>query len=354
VRSTDYAESHFDAKAERYQRALNLYPLARGFELLPFFLLLQRVGRWHTRPARLVDALCGGGYLTSALSPCFERTLGVDVSTRMLTFYPAGDTISSSQAPIETQFAVLKQLRPDVVACLVGLHHVYDQQGSRIDREASDALQATVVEHWVRALAPHGCVIVADVADPDEKPPLHTELRTLPESETVFTQQLRIMLSNLAQSIAVSDTIMTDCPSSVGKYVDGVRLLAPQACRSRPALWFREIVNQHGAFGHADHFPRMARLRDTLHSVGLDARYFEIPTPWAFASEDALVHFFHELFAFGPTAASPEKVSASKRAFILDQADRYLGLTYDAHGPVFSGWRLGYLVVRTRHEGDAA
>jgi SAM-dependent methyltransferase len=280
----------------------------------------------------------------------FDRIVGIDVSARMLDFYPVGGRVRAIKAAIETHPKVLQELRPDVITCLAGVHHVYELDDGIVDDETSDAIQADLLVEWARSLSPGGCMIVADITDPRDNVSFSNDDRTLAAHNEALSRALENVRRAVGQYLSLSDGYPSRQPSSILQHVHSVLDAAPDANRAQPALWFREVVAKYGVYGHTDHFLKARRIEERLRSEGFDARYYELPTPWVFPSEDDFVYFFHEKFALGPPARHVDEIAASTRALIANEAHRLLGLTMGRNGHVFSGWRLGYYVVTRRDE----
>lgn len=344
--SIRFTEVHFDAKASRYQAAIRSSPLARTFEQLPFLLFLGSTINRDPHELVAADLLCGSGFLTHALRSCFRRIVGIDVSREMLAYFPVGENLERLKAGLDEHPEVLStQVQPDVILALAGLHHVYEVVDGIKDPEASDALQQAVLMGWARSLPQHGVMIVADVTDPSVPITYSSEGPLLDAISPAFLQVFEKHTRDLGTSLPLAGPLFSELPASISAYIDHVHAIAPCSREAQPGLWFRDVVARYGSFGHTDHFADPAVWIEPLVREGFRVRYHEIPTPWVFASADALVFFFYEKFVFGPPVDSVRDIPSGIRSLIEKKTRRYLGLSELASGAVAVGWRLGFYVV---------
>lgn len=346
-RSSRLVEAHFDAKAERYHRAIRAVPAARDLEILPFLLLLDdALSERDPRSLSLADMLCGSGFLTQALRGCFGDIVGMDISGGMLKYYPVGPRLRRRKAALDDQSTVLQAgQRPDVIVSLAGLHHVFVLEGGRIDRDASDEVQARVISNWAASLAEGGALILADVTSPDEAPEFPTSAELLASGDGVFRERLG-ELERQCRVLLRSEWPSVTRPTSALAYAEHVLSAAPGAASANPGNWFRDVVENYGLYGHTDHFLHPERLVTTLRGEGLHASYVELPTPWIFPSVPDMQFFFYEKFALGPMGDAEDEIAAESRELIMELAAKHLTVREFPGGAVATGWRLGYYVVR--------
>lgn len=346
--STRFTEAHFDAKADRYQAALQSCPSARAMETLPFLLFLNTL--LDNPPGQLTasDMLCGSGVLTSTLRGCFRCIHGIDVSGQMLRHFPIGPGVDRCKASVDEQSEVLaNRIRADVIVALAGLHHVYEVVDGQVDSATSDALQADVIQGWAAALPPGGVMVIADVTDPSVPVDrAQTDFEIRQRYPALNDRYIRTRNAMLEDSGFPSESVPS-APKSLGNYIQSVQSAFTGAHPANPGLWFREVVAKHGLYGHVDHF---LNPKNILQSVGNDpafsALYLEIPTPWVFPCLEAFVYFFYEKFALGPVVDSYEDITTSVREMIYADAKRFLGLTQIPQAGIAVGWRLGFYLFK--------
>lgn len=343
--STRFTEAHFDAKANRYQTAITSVPEARTLEILPFLLFLARHLRRDPMTLNVADLLCGSGFLTSGIKRCFGRVYGVDISAGMLQYYPVSHGVQRRKSALDEQSTILsREIKPDCIVALAGLHHVYEVVDGHVDEGLSDLLQQKILLEWANCLPKDGIMIVADVTNPAisvsySKAPLSMTSR----SETLTKQFVRM---SKALELSISRSFITNGRHELlGEYVESVATVAPPAARTSPGSYFREVVAKDGIYGHVDNFLNPAGITNALNSRGYGVEYYELPTPWLFPSIDEFIFFFYEKFALGPQVDSFDDIRPEFRAMIKNSADRYLGLIELEGGAVSVGWRLGYYVV---------
>lgn len=346
VRSTDFTEAHFDAKAERYQAALGIAPFARTFEVLPFLLFLN--DRLTRRPEEdtAADLLCGSGFLTSAVRHCFARVVGIDVSSGMLSRYPAGDDVIAMKAALDEHSSALRdEVRPGVILALAGLHHVYETSNGRVDQEASEALQINTILAWVASLPANGVAVLADVTDPGVPVQYSADAGVLSNRHHVLAERFAFLAAQAKMSIGSPTSSLGTLPGSLDAYLRTVLAFCPTSGLPSPGDWFRHVVAEHGQFGHVDSFLNPARIVAAVRAAGYSVHYHELPTPWVFPSEETFMRFFYDKFVFGPTLRPDEAIPDRISRLIRAQAQRYLGIEWLSSGAVAVGWRLGYYVI---------
>lgn len=346
MRSTDYTEAHFDAKAGRYQAALSLAPYARTFELLPFLMFLNdRLAR-RPKDETAADLLCGSGFLTSAIRGCFARVVGIDVSGGMLSRYPvAPDTVAIKSALDQHSSLLVDDIEPAAIVALAGLHHVYETANGQVDRLGSDDLQVDAVLDWVSALPSGGVAVLADITDPALPAEFSTDVAMLSTRHVDLTRRYLSLSDSLQKSVVSASPGFESVPKSPQDYVQRVFAYSPHSVLPSPGRWFRHVVAEHGLYGHNDHFLNGDELVGRIRAAGFDISFHELPTPWVFSSQETFVSFFYDKFAFGPPVESIDAIPARIRRLISTQAERFLGIRRLPHGSVSIGWRLGFYVV---------
>lgn len=345
MRSTRFVEQHFDAKATRWQSALRSAPNARNFEVLPLLIGLRALCERRPEELVLADLLCGSGFLTSKLSGIFKHSYGIDISQRMLEFYPVGPHTSRIKASIADQPNILSDLvKPDVMVSLAGLHHIYETDGTVINEDESLALQRSVVLSWARSLQPGGVLVLADITDPEVDSPLYAGPRAEDRVSGTLARRYGDLLSPFSGHFdAEFFDRLVNC-GSLKDYSSWLRLKV-NLKNVNPGTWFRNIVNQYGLFGHEDYFLKPDLICKSLKAEGFSVSFREIPAPWIFDSKAAFLYFFYEKFAFGPRINEFSEIPESISNIICESAEQYLGLCSLPNGGLMVGWRLGYYFV---------
>ena len=340
--ASQFSESHFDAKADRYHAAIRAVPTARYLEILPFFLLLN--SHFRTAPSQLViaDLLCGGGYLSEAFRGCFRHLYGIDVSSRMLRMFPRSPTVSAIKAAVEEQTEILGKLRPDIIVSLAGLHHIYHIQEGKVDPTFSTELQCQLILTWAKCLSPDGLMIIADVTDPGLPAAFTESDLSCKISDKSMADRAEFLYRSLRQNLVLPETAMPFPSPTLSQHSTRLCDFTHSTAKASPGNWFRRIVAERGLYGHMDNFVNPNGLISFLTRNGFSAEYFEMPTPWLFPSKKDFVYYFYEKFAFGPPVQAYPDISSEMEVMIVDKADQFLGIYEFPSGGVSVGWRLGY------------
>lgn len=342
--SIKFTEAHFDAKASRYQAALRSVPRARTSEILPFlFFLSQHLNR-DSKNLSMADLLCGSGVLTAGLKGCFKRVYGIDVSRGMLHYYPMTTEVRRIKAAIHEQSTILtNELKPDVIAVLAGLHHIYEIVDGKPNVLLSDNLQQSLMLDWAACLPPDGVMIVADVTAPNLAVTYSNEPMSLaansPSLARRFSELCREINSSLPSPLWANESYFYE------NYMSTIRKYAPDVTQTNPGEYFHHVVAKQGLYGHVDHFLNPSKLLSALRARGYMVKYYELPTPWIFPSADAFIFFFYEKFALGPQVDAFDDIPLETKLSIREGVERYLGVVELPEGGVTVGWRLGYYVV---------
>lgn len=342
-RSTHFTESHFDAKADRYQAAIRSVLTARYLELIPFFLLLDSCLAADPLKLRAADLLCGSGYLTESLRGCFGQIHGVDVSQGMLRNFPRSARTIAVKAAVDEQTEILRdRIKPNIIVSLAGLHHIYEMENGQVEDAPSGQLQEQLILDWATSLPPEGVMVIADVTDPTLSAPFSKDNSPCRVLTRPLRQKVETLWQSLWQSIDISDSAAPFLSSSLAEYVRAIGDVTHCPAQASPGQWFRKVVAAHGMFGHVDHFLNPQSLLGTLREHGFRAEYQEIPTPWLFPAREDFVYYFYEKFAFGPPAQSFSDISEPTQRLIETEANRHLGVCRLPGGGIAVGWRLGY------------
>ena len=348
--STKFTEAHFNAKADRYYLALRSYPLARMTELLPFFFLINTFIKRDTRALTASDMLCGCGYVSSALNGCFRQIHGVDVSERMLRYYPFSPRIEKLKAAVDQHSELLrKKINVDVIVSLAGLHHVYELTDGELNKQRSNKLQQSVLAGWAEALPVNGVMIIADVSMPEHKPKFQSHKFSLINGDTPLAKRYQKYRGDMISQFNGLDDLIPGTPNTIDDYINTIIKNVPSVVEAQPGLWFREVVSRYGIYGHVDNFlnPQMV-IKSVVDKSSFDVAYIEIPTPWIFPDYDAFLYFFYEKFVFGGVVHSLTQIDVKIRNLILNRASELLGITKLKGGTIAVGWRLGFYVFRRK------
>ena len=340
-------QDYFNNRAARHHAAFAAAPFARTFEILSFLYFLGSGNpSLRRKDAVLGDLLCGDGYFSGHLDGCFRHVYGVDLSSGLLGFFPKSETASCIVEPVtETTNILEREVQPDFLVSMAGLHHIYSMVDGEVDASASDQKQIEVLSNWMKAVPDGGKMIVGDIPDSDST----GEFVVCDKAEEFFDDDLtrrgQAIRESLAREINLPRVPVEVWPERFGDFVGQIQNLVECVESCSPASWFREVAAKQNPQGHIDHFPSVNRLKSGLEENGLNVDYYDIPTPLMFGSKDSALRFMHEAFGLGNQIETAADLSNDTRDKLEANIIEHLGIKELNSGQVFVGWRSAFYVV---------
>ena len=336
--------SYFAAKGTRYHRAFANAPAARIMEVLPFLFLIGDRLPADTRNLVVADLLCGDGYFSAALAPCFQHAHAVDLSPALAPYIPRSGKITPHLQALDSSTRFVADLAPDVIISNAGLHHLYHLENGRVLPDQSDELQLSVLLNWVNSLRPNGVLVVADI--PGENGPFTQSTAPLQLTDGALRAQLFTQQAVQASAFGRLSLPWSLPPSNAHAYAAQVQAATHcSAGKTNPATWFREVVAKLSTYGHVDHFSRSSFLVPRLQERGLTVGYYDLPTPLGFKDTESFIRFFNDAFGLSSELSVTEPVPETLTRSIIEHAEKHLGVWSDDAGTVWVGWRSGYYVI---------
>jgi SAM-dependent methyltransferase len=306
-------EAAFEAKAERYARAMNRHGGARILELAPMFRLLKGPG------VALLDLFSGPGFVSKYFSDQFHDVVLVDQVGELLSNTQSGYEVFPADASDRVAIRDLMN-RFDVAICLAGLHHVLPDNFRNVSPENLKHTRLKTLEIWRDTLQVGGRLIIADV----------------PAAGCNIIPELPVRLGSLSKNSSLA--------VALGQ-IGNLDFNSHQLDRSEPAEFFDEFVVKHCPNGHDGVFESLESLSELMSQAGFqNIQASTVQTPWIFPSLDDAVWFLHELFAIGDTAiTAPDKLPEDQYELVFQSINQYLGCLQLENGRFAVGWKLLYV-----------
>lgn len=341
----------FKRKAHGYKAVLEVAPMARVIEAVAIGNVLEgfRQKKNLSRSEMvIVDLMAGTGFVSECLhqmgfkklhafEACNEMsqdTNSLHVVTRHFALHPFADVNGLANQ--------LKRLRPHVIVCLAGFHHLieYQTDGATVDTEASLSLQTRMATACMEALSEDGMLLIVDIYE-DDFENAQTQHWPYWHSGKVSRQ----LLAKSAVPVSVRESLLN--AESFQKFRKVAESqLSGGVRKPNPSLhWFHQVVDSLSVVGHKDVALRpkfIERLaQNFLVSVTTTA------CPWIFPNRAALDNFLLT-FWFDETREDEKRVTQ-----ILQKAESINGVHVNSSFSSF-GWNLGFVAVETRITGVSA
>ena len=325
----------FRKKAAKYREALDEHPYARLLELYPILWYLERhrtsLGE-NRRNLKIVDLMSGSGFLSENLAKFgYTKLHAVEFCEDM--FRNASVYNNKTQLHHLTAFdhleGLLDELQPDVIISLASFPHlIVYENGDIMDKDASERLQAEVIDICMRTLKDNGILIIADLIESDVV--------------NTSTEEFKSPMKDIAEGmekLGVSKSVTDLLKRNNTVHGASARLLNEFSTKScnQSLKWFREIVDTNTTVRHKD----VAISNNLLEKV---SRYKIIVTkytcPWMFGDEKSLKDFVYKKFGF----CLDETYSSEE---IENWTKKYLGIRTN-YGNWALGWNLGLVILGKR------
>lgn len=335
--------ARFKAKAHGYRAAHEIAPMARILEVSAIVNVIEGFRKKHHIPKSelvIVDLMAGTGFLSKSLYRAGYRNLHAFEACNDMSQKTFGRSDSDHYAlhPFADIFGItplLKQVRPHIIICLAGFHHLIEfcQDGS-VNEKGSVDIQERVVKVCMDALADDGMLLLADIHE-DGFGEFGSSRWPYWEGRTSLGKKL-YKASHVPPSVR-EILVKSDSPQSYSATVES-RLANGR--KENPALvWFRSVIDTLSTAGHKD-IPLTKAL-----ACRLEEKYKVSTTsfscPWIFPSRASLDNF---LLTFWFDDVPRDSTTIPK---VLTEAETINGIYVNGTFASF-GWNLGFIAIESK------
>lgn len=330
--------ARFKQKAHGYRAAHEVAPSARAIEASAIANVIEGYRlKKHLSKSELVivDLMAGTGFISKSLHQAgFKNIHAFEACNEMSqdSSRQDEDFILHPFADIKAIGPLLRQIRPHVIVCLGGFHHLieFEDDKKTVNAEASIALQEHVIKTCVESVSEDGMFLVVDVYEDGFESMSSTRW---PYWSSGKAAQMLLgpsaVPASVKEALLKSDSFQRFATITESQLSGGVR-------KTNPALhWFRRGVDELSTAGHKD-IPMTARLVDRLSKDYKVSVAYAI-TPWVFPNKATLDNFLLT-FWFDDIAQDTAKV-----AEILKRAEAISGVhingTFASFGWIFPSSR---------------
>jgi hypothetical protein len=338
--------SRFKQKAHGYRTAHQVAPSARAIEAAAIVNVIEgyRLKKHLTRSELvIVDLMAGTGFVSKSLRQAgFENIHAFEACNEMSQDNSRRDEdfILHPFADIKDIGPLLRQVRPHVIVCLGGFHHLieFEDDKKTVNAEASIILQEQVIKTCVESVSDDGMFLLVDVYEDGFESMSSTRW---PYWHSGRASHMLLAPSSVPLSVKnellSSESFQKFATITESQLSGGVR-------KTNPALhWFRRGVDELSTAGHKD-IPITARLIDRI-SKDYKVSVAYATTPWVFPNKATLDNFLLT-FWFDDIAQDTAKV-----AEILKRAEEISGVHVNGTFASF-GWNLSFVAIEAKTSDD--